>query len=123
MDPQSQFCPNEGCTARGQVGPGNIRVHSWGEHRYRCTACDRTFAATTGTPCYRLQTAVETVTLVVTLLAHGCPLPAIVTAFGVDERTVATWQAKAGRTASKSTPTWGCRGSLTWATGKPTRCG
>ena len=35
MDPQTQFCPNEGCTARGQVGQGNIRVHSWLEHRYR----------------------------------------------------------------------------------------
>lgn len=96
MDPQSQFCPNEGCVARGQVGQGNIRVHSWLEHRYRCTVCRDTFAATTGTPFYRVQTAVETVTLVLTLLAHGCPLQAIVVAFGYDERTVAAWQAKAG---------------------------
>ena len=49
-----------------------------------------------GTPFYRLQTAVETVTLVLTLLAHGCPLQAIIAAFGCDERTVAAWQAKAG---------------------------
>jgi transposase-like protein len=96
MDPQRQFCPNEGCAARGQVGQGNIRVHSWLEHRYRCLSCGRTFAATTGTPFFRVQTAVETVTLVVTLLAHGCPLQAIVAAFGFDERTVAAWQAKAG---------------------------
>jgi transposase-like protein len=96
VDPQSQFCPNEGCAARGQVGQGNIRVHSWLEHRYRCTVCRRTFAATPGTPFYRLQTAAATVTLVVTLLAHGCPLQAIVAAFGVDERTVARWQAHAG---------------------------
>ena len=96
MDPQTQFCPNEGCVARGQVGQGNIRVHSWHEHRYRCRRCGTTFAATTGTPFYRLQTAAETVTLVVTLLAHGCPLQAIVAAFGMDERTVAAWQAKAG---------------------------
>src|SRR5262249_38185603 len=33
---------------------------------------------------------------VVTLLAHGCPLQAIVAAFGLDERTVARWQARAG---------------------------
>ena len=96
MDPQLQFCPNERCAARGQVGQGTIRVHSWHEHRYRCVTCGRTFAATTGTPFYRLQTAAATVTLVVTLLAHGCPLQAIVVAFGVDERTVAAWQAKAG---------------------------
>jgi transposase-like protein len=96
MDPQRQFCPNEDCAARGQVGRGNIGVHSWLEHRYRCAVCGRTFAATTGTPHYRLQTAADTVTLVLTLLAHGCPLQAIVAAFGFDERTVARWQAQAG---------------------------
>jgi hypothetical protein len=36
------------------------------------------------------------VTLVLTLLCHGCPLQAIVVAFGFDERTVARWQARAG---------------------------
>jgi hypothetical protein len=36
------------------------------------------------------------VSLVVTLLAHGCPLQAIVVAFGFDERTVASWGARAG---------------------------
>jgi hypothetical protein len=30
---------------------------------------------------------------VVTLLAHGCPVQAIVAAFGFDERTVADWWA------------------------------
>ena len=34
--------------------------------------------------------------LVLTLLAHGCPLQAIVVAFGFDERTVAAWGARAG---------------------------
>ncbi len=96
MDPQRQFCPNEACAARGHVGQGNIGVHSWREHRYRCTVCRGTFAATVGTPFYRLQTAAQPVTLVLTLLAHGCPLQAIVAAFGFDERTVAAWQAKAG---------------------------
>jgi hypothetical protein len=35
--------------------------------------------------------------LVLTLLSHGCPTEAIVTAFGLDERTVARWLAEAGR--------------------------
>jgi len=35
--------------------------------------------------------------LVVTLLAHGCPVQAIVAAFGFDERTVAAWWARSGR--------------------------
>jgi transposase-like protein len=34
---------------------------------------------------------------VVTLLCHGCPLQAIVAAFGLDERTVAAWRDRAGR--------------------------
>ena len=35
--------------------------------------------------------------LVLTLLAHGCPLQTIVVAFGFDERTVAAWWARSGR--------------------------
>src|SRR2546428_7851942 len=38
----------------------------------------------------------NTVSLVVTLLAHGCPLQAIVVAFRVDERTVAAWVRRTG---------------------------
>ena len=36
-------------------------------------------------------------TIVLTLLCHGCPLQAIVAAFGLDERTVAAWRDQAGR--------------------------
>jgi hypothetical protein len=35
--------------------------------------------------------------LVVTLLSYGCPVQAIVAAFGLDERTVAAWLGRAGR--------------------------
>ncbi len=97
MDPHTQFCPNPDCSARGQVDQGNIRVHSHTERRYRCTICRRTFAATTGTPFFRLKTAADLVTLVLTLLCYGCPLQAIVAAFRLDERTVAAWQARAGQ--------------------------
>src|SRR6266571_4330266 len=45
----------------------------------------------------RLRTSVDTVVIVVTLLAHGCPVHAIVAAFGFDERTVAAWWARSGR--------------------------
>jgi len=97
MDPATVFCPNLECPARGQTGEGNIRLHSRKDKRFLCTACPKTFTATTGTAFYRLRTSAETVTLVVTLMAHGCPLQAIVVAFGFDERTVAAWCARAGR--------------------------
>src|SRR5437588_1909944 len=29
MDASKQFCPNEACSARGQIGEGNIRIHSY----------------------------------------------------------------------------------------------
>jgi transposase-like protein len=97
MDPQARFCHNPDCPARGQAGLGNIRIHSRTERRYRCTTCGRTFAATRDTPFYRLKKATDTVTIVLTLLCHGCPLQAIVAAFGLDERTVAAWRDRAGR--------------------------
>jgi transposase-like protein len=97
MDPQSQFCHNPDCPDRGRVGQGNIGVFSQKERRYKCQTCGRTFSQTKGTAFYRLRTAVDLVTLVVTLLCHGCPIQAIVAAFGLDERTVADWQARAGQ--------------------------
>src|SRR5712691_1818119 len=97
MDPTTVFCPNLACPARGQTGQGNIGIHSQKEQRFICHACRKTFSATKGTAFYRLRTAAETVALVVTLLAHGCPVQAIVAAFGFDERTVAAWCARAGR--------------------------
>ena len=89
MNLQTQWCHNTQCPARGQRGQGNLRVHSRAEQRYRCTTCGRTFAATQDTPFYRLRTAADVVTIILTLLSHGCPTQAIVAAFGVDERTVA----------------------------------
>lgn len=97
MDPTTLFCPNTACPARGQRGQGNIGVHSRKDKRFICTECRKTFSATTGTAFYRLRTAADTVALVVTLLAHGCPVQAIVAAFGFDERTVAVWEARSGR--------------------------
>lgn len=96
MDPATTFCPRLACPARGQTGQGNIGIHSRKDKRFLCTACHKTFSATKGTALYRLRTATETVTLVVTLLAHGCPPQAIVAAFGFDERTVASWMARGG---------------------------
>jgi len=96
MDPATTFCPRLACPARGQTGQGNIGIHARKDKRFLCPACHKTFSATTGTALYRLRTAAETVTLVVTLLAHGCPPQAIVAAFGFDERTVASWMARGG---------------------------
>jgi IS1 family transposase len=44
-----------------------------------------------------LRTATELIVIVVTLLAFGCPVQAIVQAYGLDERTVASWRDRAGK--------------------------
>jgi transposase-like protein/IS1 family transposase len=97
MDPTTGFCPNAHCPARGQTGQGTIGIHSQKEQRCICHAWHKTFSARTGTVFYRLRTSAETVVLIVTLLAHGWPLQAIVAAFGFDEPTVAAWWARSGR--------------------------
>ena len=91
MNPRKVFCLNLDCPARGQQGKGNIGVHSTVEQRYICHECGETFSATQGTLFYRLRTDAATVMIVITLLANGCPVQAVVQAFGFDERTVKAW--------------------------------
>ncbi len=85
MDPRGQSRQNLECAARGKVGEGNIRIHSQKERRYRCRTCGRTFAETKGTAMYRLHKPSELFSLVLVLLSHGCPVQAIVAAFGLDK--------------------------------------
>lgn len=97
MNPQELFCPNLECPARGQTGKDNIHVHSQKEQRCLCKVCGQTFAVTKGTLFYRLRHAPELVIQVLVLLAYGCPVQAIVKAFGLDERTVRDWLVRAGK--------------------------
>jgi transposase-like protein len=97
MDPQQAFCPNLDCPARGQPGQGHIGIHSQHQQRYICNVCGRTFSARDGTVFYRCRIAADRITLVITLVAHGCPIPAIVAAFGFQARTVRRWVARAGQ--------------------------
>ena len=97
MDPTMVCCPNLACPARSHIGQGNMGIHAQKDRRCMCTQCRKTCSATKGTVLYRLRTAAETVALVVTLLAHGCPVQAIVAALGFEERTVADWWARSGR--------------------------
>jgi len=96
MNPQKVFCLNIDCHARAQIGKGNIRVHSQAKKRYICHECQKTFTDTKGTIFYRLRTDAQTVMLVITLLAYGCPLKAIVKAFGFHEKTVKEWWRRSG---------------------------
>ena len=97
MDASNQFCPNEECASRGCIGQGNIVIHQRNRPRYKCKTCGRTFSENTGTVFAGLRKPTELIVVVITLLAYGCPIQAIVHAFGLDERTVASWQYRAGK--------------------------
>ena len=97
MNPQEQVCHNPRCWVYGRSGEGHIVIHSRCAQRYQCKRCGKTFSATADTPFYRLHHPQALVVIVVTLLAFGCTVQAIVAAFGLDERTVADWQRRAGR--------------------------
>src|SRR5437660_2739981 len=101
MDASKQFCPNPACSARGQIGQGNIRIHDRKRQRYRCQTCKQTFSARQGTMFEGLRKPMDLIVIVVTLLTYGCPVQAIVHAFGLDERTVASWRDRAGEHCQK----------------------
>lgn len=78
------------------MGEGNITIHSQQRQRYKCKVCKKAFSARAGTPFYRRRTNEETITRVVTLVGHGCPIPAIKVAFGFQAQTVREWVEAAG---------------------------
>jgi transposase-like protein len=96
IDPQTTFCPNSDCPASGQCGEGNIRIHSQQRHHYRCTGCKKTFSARRGTIFFRRRTDEQVMTRVVSLVSHGCPIPAIEAAFALHAQTVREWIDAAG---------------------------
>jgi transposase-like protein len=96
MNSREVFCPNPDCPARGCAGEGTIHIHARIPLRYRCTVCQKTFSARAGTPFYRRSTDEAIITLVVTLIANGCPPAAIEAAFGLQRQTVRDWLDAAG---------------------------
>ena len=54
---------------------------------------------------YREKTWEEIIEVVVTLLAQGCPVNAVVAAFGSKEETVRTWYRRRGDIVNKYTST------------------
>lgn len=97
MAPTPLFCPNPPGPARGQTGRGHRGIPSQQDPRGSCHVCHHTCSATQGTVWSRRRPSAETVVSVVTWLAQGCPVQAIVAACGCDERTVAAGWARAGR--------------------------
>ena len=101
MIPQEEFCPNMDCPDRGKIGEGNIVCHSQKEQRCKCKTCGKTFSVRRGTALYGVKKDAGLFVMVVTLLAFGCPVQAIVVAMGLDERTVRSWWLKSGEQSER----------------------
>ncbi len=87
------------CPARGQIAEGNITIHSRKRQRYWCKVCCKAFSARVGTPFYRRRTDEESITRVVTLVGHGCPISAVEAAYGMQAQTVREWMQASGQHA------------------------
>lgn len=96
MNPQEQLCPK--CGASGK--DNQIGIHSRKESRYRCKVCKRTFSETIGSAYYQLKKP-QVFTIVVTLLAFGCPPKAIEAAYGLSDNTVRDWFRRSGEHCEK----------------------
>lgn len=105
LDPAHMTCPY--CQEVRRIG-----VHSHKERRFICYSCRHTFIETKGTIFYGLHYPIWVVVLVMTLLAYGCPVPAIVAAFFIDERTVRHWLEKAGGQAKQVQQSFICNGQV-----------
>ena len=101
MNPQDEFCPNMDGPDRGKIGEGNVICHSQKEKRCKCKTCGKTFSVTRGTALYNIKKDAGLFVMVVTLLAFGCPVQAIVHAMGLDERTVRFWWLKSGEQSER----------------------
>lgn len=82
--------------SRGQIGQGNIVGHGSKRPRYKCKTCGKTFNTKAGTALAGIRKPEVLFVTVIALLSHGCPIQAIVYAYGLDERTVASWQQRSG---------------------------
>lgn len=101
MNADEQFCSYQHCPKRGLKKQGNITIHDRQRQRYRCKVCRKTFSERSGTMFEGLRKPADLILIVVTLLAWGCPIQAIVAAFTLDERTIATWRDRAGHHCEK----------------------
>jgi DNA-binding protein len=78
------------------MSEGNIRVHSRKRARYRCSVCGKTFSDRAATIFFRRRTDEATITRVLTLVSHGCPVVAIEAAYGFQAQTVRAWVERGG---------------------------
>ncbi len=98
----SQSCPNEACDGKDRVVLHGFSKVKWGRRRrYRCTACNKTFGATTGTAYKRLQHPKVKFDRVAAMSVEGISKSAIARIEGLSWNTVSRWLELASALARK----------------------
>jgi transposase-like protein len=92
-----EFCPNAECL-ENRTPQSILQTHierygltQAGRQRYRCTACGRTFRATTGTLFYRRRTSAADILETLALIAAGHRVSSIARVKGHKEDTILHW--------------------------------
>src|SRR5438309_2252926 len=95
VDTAQHFCPNANCDYRGWVDWGNINGtgHPSGGpwRQLYCSACERYFLETHGTPFHGKRVAPEKLVWAVGALVEGLGIRAVARVFEVDPNTVLAW--------------------------------
>src|SRR2546428_590503 len=95
VDTAQHFCPNATCDYRGWMDWGNISANghpSGGPWRQLyCSACERYFLETHGTPFHGKRVAPDLLVWAVGALAEGLGIRAVARVFAVDPNTVLAW--------------------------------
>jgi transposase-like protein len=95
VDTSTHFCPHPRCQYYGWVGLGNLRANGHpGDGRWRqlqCTACQKYFQETHGTPMHGARVSPELLVWAVSALAEGLGIRSVARVFEVDPNTVLHW--------------------------------
>jgi hypothetical protein len=94
--PRRYFARTCNAWQEGKSGKAILSSTDGSDRATAARPAERPQVAKEGTLFAGLRKPTEVIVLVVTLLAYGCPVQAIVHAFGLDERTVARWRDRAG---------------------------
>jgi transposase-like protein/IS1 family transposase len=105
LDAKLFRCPH--CGEEERIG-----VHNRKERLLKCHGCGKSFGETKGTVFENLHYPKWVVILILRLIGHGCPIPAIVASFFIDSRTVESWHEKAGKQGKRVQEQIVCNGQV-----------
>ena len=100
MKTEQQWCDQKSCSDFGKIGHQNIKIYSYAEQRYYCTACQHTFSVDKGTFFETLRTERPMLLDAVAMLVERNSLRAISRVKHCKLDTVRHWLDLAGHQAA-----------------------